>query len=110
MWMSGVRFSLEAPCPDGEIGRHAGFRYQFRKEWRFKSSSGHQIKKLVDNSVEYVILQPVFTVLEPTGSKRSVTEYLSLKGGKVDRRDSVHTLSGVADRSWPVEERYFRQC
>ena len=26
----------------GGIGRRAGFRFQFRKEWRFKSSRPHQ--------------------------------------------------------------------
>jgi len=39
------------------------------------------------------------------GANAWVTEYLSQNGGKVDRRDSVHTLSGVADRMSPVVER-----
>ena len=65
---------------------------------------------MVDKLILTVIIAASFTVLETTVSERSVTEYLSLKGGKVDPRDSVHTLSGVADRSWPDEERYFRQC
>jgi hypothetical protein len=30
-------------CPDGGIGRRAGFRYLCREAWRFESSSGHQI-------------------------------------------------------------------
>ena len=28
-------------CPDGGIGRRAGFRYLCREAWRFESSSGH---------------------------------------------------------------------
>ena len=28
-------------CPGGGIGRRAGFRYQWRKPWRFESSPGH---------------------------------------------------------------------
>jgi hypothetical protein len=35
---------LKIYCPDGEIGRRAGLKIQFRKECRFKSDSGHHIE------------------------------------------------------------------
>lgn len=36
-------------CPDGEIGRHARFRFWCRKVCRFESYSGHITERFVRN-------------------------------------------------------------
>jgi hypothetical protein len=51
-WL-GVLGLYAALSGRGEIGRHAGFRYLWRKPWGFKSLRPHQILKYMLASVGF---------------------------------------------------------
>ena len=60
-------------CPGGEIGIHAGMRYQCRKAWRFKSSPGHkkQTSGMLMSMSRFCFLCVYFTKLAPISKANS---------------------------------------